>query len=265
MFKKYFSLIISVLCVVAMLLNSQCRSCDDPSNPDCPNYDPCYGKKPANADFAIKESVGYYTPVFPTKEPCDTALQSNYVFFFPTDTLADSYEWRVGSDPRVFTSKVLYLEFDVLGEIEVTLKVKYNLNRDCSFYKDSVAIKTKKLTVLPRPQARTIGIFNGYFTSKPQDTFNLETGIDINHSPIQYYNNFPNGCVGQQLSEYVNFGYRTIEHTNRSLHPGIVSPCAAPNIVGYLDFSNRLVLYVLRNDIIKKQLVRDTFIAQKIR
>ena len=29
------------------------KKCQDASNPDCENYDPCYSIKPANADFGI--------------------------------------------------------------------------------------------------------------------------------------------------------------------------------------------------------------------
>ena len=33
-----------------------CIPCEDPTNPDCSNYDPCYGKHRVTADFYIYEN-----------------------------------------------------------------------------------------------------------------------------------------------------------------------------------------------------------------
>ena len=46
---------------VIMLVAYACKKdtiCNDPSNPSCKNYDPCYDKTPVNADFKIYENVG---------------------------------------------------------------------------------------------------------------------------------------------------------------------------------------------------------------
>ena len=47
------------LSLVALLALGSCKKekpCQDPSNPDCENYDPCYGKKAPSADFIIGQS-----------------------------------------------------------------------------------------------------------------------------------------------------------------------------------------------------------------
>ncbi len=31
--------------------------CTDPSNPECSNYDPCWGKSELSSDFAIEERI----------------------------------------------------------------------------------------------------------------------------------------------------------------------------------------------------------------
>jgi hypothetical protein len=34
-----------------------CLPCDDPTNPDCPNYDPCIGENPVTAEFRIFDEI----------------------------------------------------------------------------------------------------------------------------------------------------------------------------------------------------------------
>lgn len=33
------------------------NSCCDPTNPECPNYDPCYGQSPVTAEFNIYDEI----------------------------------------------------------------------------------------------------------------------------------------------------------------------------------------------------------------
>jgi hypothetical protein len=47
----------TLLVTLACRRDDDCeRACTDPSNPKCPNYDPCYGVKPPSAEFTIQES-----------------------------------------------------------------------------------------------------------------------------------------------------------------------------------------------------------------
>ena len=51
---KNIKILIFSLGFLGLLALQSCKEecpCDDPTNPNCDNYDPCYGKKPITADF----------------------------------------------------------------------------------------------------------------------------------------------------------------------------------------------------------------------
>ena len=53
-----FNLLITL--TVIMLCFNGCKKdtiCNDPTDPNCKNYDPCYGKTPVSADFGIYEGI----------------------------------------------------------------------------------------------------------------------------------------------------------------------------------------------------------------
>jgi hypothetical protein len=55
-FKYLFALII-----VSTLVLQSCKDyCEDPSNPECCNYDPCYNQGSTSAHFIIEESLRDY-------------------------------------------------------------------------------------------------------------------------------------------------------------------------------------------------------------
>jgi hypothetical protein len=45
----------SIFCILLLLILDSCcrKTCVDPSNPECVNYEPCYNKKPITADFRV--------------------------------------------------------------------------------------------------------------------------------------------------------------------------------------------------------------------
>ena len=38
--------------------DGSCTYCSEPTNPQCPNYDPCYGATPVTAQFDVSERLG---------------------------------------------------------------------------------------------------------------------------------------------------------------------------------------------------------------
>jgi len=44
--------------LLSLLAWSGCKRCDDPTDPECENYDPCYVANPLSPDFSIEEVVG---------------------------------------------------------------------------------------------------------------------------------------------------------------------------------------------------------------
>lgn len=156
MLKKYFSLIISVLCVVAMLLNSQCRSCDDPSNPDCPNYDPCYGVSKTSASFKIEERVGSYWV------ETDTVDRYSSVRFTAYQE-GESYRWLIGADE--YHEKSFSLSnFPHDRWIGITLIIKRTPNKLC--YPNDNGIDTVYRRFYVWPEWTGIDSTNQYYIIK---------------------------------------------------------------------------------------------------
>lgn len=88
--------------------------CDDPSNPECPNYDPCYEMGKINTHFTFRNA--------PSTNPhpqectsllvhCDTMWSPNILFEAPEGNPQSTYEWQIGTDPRTHTKEKFVLDF----------------------------------------------------------------------------------------------------------------------------------------------------------
>jgi len=113
--------------------------CDDPTNVDCSNFDPCYGEFRANADFDIMRMTVGDDTVFWFSDPTDDTI---YAFFdgvpvyFRSKYGADSVKWKVGLDPRIFTDSIFKLLFPAdAGPIKVT-QVAYHHSKEGCFPED---------------------------------------------------------------------------------------------------------------------------------
>lgn len=100
------------------------NTCCDPSNPECPNYDPCYNIEPT-ADFKMRgTSVAFMTPENLQAEWCDTIFNSGVEFKAEMEN-ADSYEWYIGDETEPRSGRSLKISFS--DYYEDTLQ---NLNPD---------------------------------------------------------------------------------------------------------------------------------------
>jgi len=104
------------------------------------------------------------------------------------DSTAATYEWRVGTDPRIFTGRTLLLRFDQpYGSVAVHLRVTKKPNTAC-FPNDSGSDEqTRTLVVLAREQAPLYGDFKGHTLARPDSTF-------IIHIRPNSMLNLPKGC-----------------------------------------------------------------------
>lgn len=85
-----------------LLLTSSCRRCTDPSNPDCKNYDPCFGKGITNAQFTVD---AHYTSNnggvdAPWKSFTMDSIVPPWSMLLKFDAIGDaeSYSWILGKD-----------------------------------------------------------------------------------------------------------------------------------------------------------------------
>ncbi|NUM30968.1 MAG: hypothetical protein HUU47_01435 [Bacteroidetes bacterium] len=164
---------------MAFLCIQSCKEeyCNDPSNPDCKNYDPCFGKEPANASFNffldLSNEYGKYhykTDTIEMREGGYSAL----VHFKVDDKNVDSCWWTVGQDTRVFTQKEFYLTFNLWNSpIAVTLIVDKHRSKTCHPDKPIRDTITKVLTLLPLGSSNIFGRYLGYLDGNKEDTASI--------------------------------------------------------------------------------------------
>ena len=104
--------------ILLLLIASQywgCKKdcpCDDPSNKECPNYDPCLSIQKPTANFNMRQT----SPGFPDPETelmpefCDTIRSPGVQFVADMDGALD-YTWKIGADPREFKGKIIFTGF----------------------------------------------------------------------------------------------------------------------------------------------------------
>ena len=101
--------------LIGLMLPFGCKKecCQDPTNPDCENYNPCYGVTPANADFTMGVQLGdrFFE--------ADTFFGVNLVKF-EAKFEADSYHWIIGAS-EFFTRAFEQTYFPFNYNVEVTL------------------------------------------------------------------------------------------------------------------------------------------------
>lgn len=164
--------------LVSFLLTQSCKDdcppCDDPTNPDCGNYDPNYGKP--TADFTMRQSLkpfGWADKPEEIAEFCDTIVAANSgVLFTAKEENALRYEWTIGDDNRKFSSREVALRFD-----------DYLQNPDNVWKPIPVKLKVVKVPDAPHNPADSVytmerflvfadeflwnGTFEGYFEHEP--------------------------------------------------------------------------------------------------
>jgi hypothetical protein len=175
---KFYKYLLGISIIGSLLLLHSCKDdcppCDDPTNSECSNYDPNYGKP--TADFTIRQSLKPFE--WPNKpeeiaEFCDTIVAANSgVLFTAKEENALRYEWTIGEDNRTFTTREVALRFDDY------LEDKNNIWRPIP-----VKLKVVKVPDAPHNPADSIytterflvfadeflwnGTFEGYFEHEP--------------------------------------------------------------------------------------------------
>lgn len=151
-----------------------CPPCDDPTNSECSNYDPNYGKP--TADFTMRQSLkpfGWADKPEEIAEFCDTIVAANSgVLFTAKEENALRYEWTIGDDNRTFNTREVALRFD-----------DYLQNPDNVWKPIPVKLKVVKVPDAPHNTADSIytmerflvfadeflwnGTFEGHFEHEP--------------------------------------------------------------------------------------------------
>jgi hypothetical protein len=209
---KNFNAFAILLLIAIPFLNSCCKKCQDPSNSECENYDPCFSEKPVSASFKILETVTGYTPFWQNYDT-DT-LASSYAKF-EADIEGAEYKWEIGA--KTYTEKSFSQSFIGVADktvIPVTLIVKKQPNKGCNPNDDGIDTFTRKLVIVNDCKLFSLNEtykFRGSYTDSPKDIFDMS--FYIKKTPLDYYFTIDpliNPYRFQETSG-TTFGYRQIE------------------------------------------------------
>ncbi|UOQ96531.1 hypothetical protein MUN81_14930 [Hymenobacter sp. 5317J-9] len=181
-----------------------------------PEPDPCLGLKANPLAFRFLENYGTPTP--------DTAFTKQTISFEAPGAPYTSYEWRVGTDPRVFTTRKFGLFFPeaATGTYAVRLIATRPPNTRCFAKDDGVDTLTQVLTLVNRTQRRAViyGKFLGSNTDAPRDTFTIRVfqAPDFHQpndplaAPYDYLRNLGRSCQSPYFGigltwRGINFNY----------------------------------------------------------
>jgi hypothetical protein len=188
-------LFLFLILVSIITISTACRKKHD---------NPCEGLTKPSGQFVIKELIG------DTAFTADTIFRDNYVQFQALDSY-ESVTWRLGSDPRIWTSPEFSLSFySALGTIPINFNAKRTANMVCFPGDNGVYASTKNLTMVEQVEkpyvtiSPLVGRYKGYFTDNPSDTFTVRmeyfdsTKYDVGitgSKNFYWFSNFPKGFI----------------------------------------------------------------------
>lgn len=193
-----------ILCA-SLLFITNCKpekeDCFDPTNPQCKNYDPCYGQKPVTADIELSqrielgaiigENVVYITDhnnIFP---------KSQIRFHCPLDNA--KYTWILGSE--TITSQTFERHFfdSPFDTYSVRLIVEKTPNKSCFPADNGIDTMTLKFKIVKVCELASVGVFKGKWDNIQSDsalisfrTFFDGTLTDSCNTGISRYTNLQN-------------------------------------------------------------------------
>jgi hypothetical protein len=151
-------LFLSICFGLALSLNSCKRDCDDPTNPDCSNYNPCHNAEPVEADITLLQKSGV------SGQFSNLYFESDYIFppsriNFNTSLEGAKYSWELGAE--TITSKQFERHFlsAPFGEYTVKLIVEKEPNRQCFPNDNGKDTVVKKFRIVPTCELESMGVF----------------------------------------------------------------------------------------------------------
>lgn len=152
---------------MALGVTSCKRECNDPTNPDCENYNPCHNSQKLTADFDIYEIRSFSSDWIPYDTDSLFATDARFV----AKETGVEHEWKIGSE-TITTKEVTRKNFPNDVGIPITLTVKRKEGFNCH-PEDSMATITRIIRVVDLEHLRFRGCFQGYHTNTPNDTFTV--------------------------------------------------------------------------------------------
>ncbi|MBX7206188.1 MAG: hypothetical protein K1X81_12260 [Bacteroidia bacterium] len=250
-----------ILILSLLLLFNSCQHCNDPTNPDCGNYNPCYGASNV-ADFECTE---YFDANNDLNVKCDTLVFGTTSCLFNSKMEYFSYDWQIGSDTNHRYGKTFTINFNKsFGSIPVTLIGKRAPNPKCIPNDDGVDTFTKPITIVDWKASPIMGRYTGSLISNPYDTFTIEIRADHNVHQLSLGDpillNLMQGCdviFGIDSKGYKQF----ISYFNYYTPSGVCNQNT--EIRGMLDQSNQFITITYRIFKDPQGRLTETFIGKR--
>ncbi len=263
---QFLLFFIGFLAFSSSLACDKCKEedCDNPANPHCPNYDPCFGKSETNAEFVILDSIvcGLDFKYLWQSFQIDTSYPKD--IWFRALHKNDTYEWKIGSDPRTFTEKEFALYIDVPGNIQVRLiTTKKIINQNCFPNDDGRDTFYTNLYIAPFTQIAPI---YGRFLGHDQHNPSLEYIVEIKSPQTAgVYNGvygLPEGCLKLSNPSLPSIMYGSWR--NGVIADGEIN-CFEPQGVATIAGDNKTLTidYTIRTDFSSNNRIKRRFIGIK--
>lgn len=249
---RFLKFLMLLLGFIAFMMLQSCKEncpCDDPTNPTCDNYDPCFGKEAANATFHyycdLSTSYGEYHFKTDTIEMED-GNASVRVFFKVDDPNVDSCWWSVGADPRVFREKEFSLTFKI-GDapLRTRLIVDKSSALDCNPNDPVRDTFYRELTLMPLGSSSIYGTYKGYFDGNTSDTGTIriltKRFFNVQMVPILRNNQEPPG-IDSGTFHFIIPGWNStfaIRPLGAGINPFMAGICKVSNSELRIDYKYR--------------------------
>lgn len=182
--KNIFILLLSIFVIVIAGYNKdEPVACDDETNSECPNYDPCHDQEATSADFKTAVVLADTKYEFVTAEE-DTFYFGSKVLFTAKEENALSYQWTIGDDDRVFTEQEFSLRFELSDSlslsnrpIPIQLIITRTPNTDCFPSDDGIDTIIKNIYFVSFHEVEHrnfIGTWIGSREDKPDEMYEIE-------------------------------------------------------------------------------------------
>lgn len=153
--------------------------CQDPSNPECGNYNPCLSATQTSAGFKIYDREMFTTPIGWVRQDTDTvSIGAIFEADMPEDNVR--YEWRIGAG--VYGGRIVEIPdgMPLNTRLSATLIVhNLKVNKTC-FPQDDGRDTFTRFYYTSSNAYRMNGTFRGAFDSRPYDSIDFIFHPDSN-------------------------------------------------------------------------------------
>jgi hypothetical protein len=172
---KLFFLVALAVGMVFVMSGCKDDECFDETNPECSNFDPCFGKYPEKLEIEMRitdpRDLNVYIPTF------DSVFTINSNLYFYTNFDYDSVLWQIGADPTIWNRKSLPLRFEkeaLNSTVTITARCFRPIDQKCLGVKDDgIDILSRTISFGAHEDSPLHGIWRGTNNGE-KDSFDVE-------------------------------------------------------------------------------------------